>query len=276
MPIKTLGAHSRNTLVNALSAIFPRHFGAIGARAFMRPARDSSSGHWPSAFAGFARQQVKVEGQRVPFWLGGSGPLVLLVHGWERNHFAMGGFVAPLLDAGYSVAALDLPAHGEADGSKAPLPLLARAIAEVAACAQPHAIIAHSIGAAMTVLAVEDYGLRPERAVLIGAPRTAKAYALAQGKRQGLAANALRAMLEQISQRLLEPIERFQVDRGLAGLNLPVLLIHAEDDALVPLQDALHNAQARCVQTAWQATGGHNRLLGDASVINLALQWLRP
>lgn len=273
--MKALAAQGRNALVTCLSALLPGYFGAIGARAFIRPARSQDPGHWQGAFACCERHEVAVAGLRVPYWQAGSGPLVLLVHGWERDHCAMGGFVAPLLNAGYSVAALDLPAHGEADGHKAPLPLLAQAIAAVASATQASAVIAHSIGGAMTVLAIEAYGFAPDCAVLISAPRSAKDYALAQGKRQGLAANALRAMLKQISLRLAEPIERFRVDLGLAGIKLPVLLIHAEDDSLVPLQDALQNAQASSAQTAWMASGGHNRLLGDSRVIDQVLQWLQ-
>lgn len=275
MSIKTLGSSARMAVVGSLSAVLPGYFGSLGARAFLRPRPNTSTRHWQVAFEGFKRREISVEGQRVPFWVKGGGPLVLLVHGWERDHFAMGGFVAPLLEAGYMVAALDLPGHGEAEGDSAPLPLLAKAIAEVASVLdRPCAVVAHSIGAAMTVLAMEAYGLKPDCAVLICAPRTAKDYALAQARRQGLGRRALQQMVEQISEALGEPLERYRVDRALASLAMPILLVHAKDDAIVPLADAQENLRASSARSLWLPCGGHNRILGDSRMIEVVLEWM--
>jgi pimeloyl-ACP methyl ester carboxylesterase len=262
-------------VVGSLSAVLPGYFGSLGARAFLRPRPNTSTRHWEAEFEGFKRREISVEGHCVPFWVKGDGPLVLLVHGWERDHFAMGGFVAPLLDAGYRVAALDLPGHGEVEGGSAPLPLLAKSIAAVASVLdQPCAVVAHSIGAAMTVLAMEAYGLKPDCAVLICAPRTAKDYALAQARRQGLGRRALRQMVEQITEALGEPLERYRVDRALASLAMPILLVHAEDDAIVPLADARENLQASSARSLWLPCGGHNRILGDSRMIDVVLEWM--
>ncbi|WP_168203158.1 alpha/beta fold hydrolase [Marinobacter fonticola] len=275
MKIKRLGNSIRSSIVGSLSAVMPAYFGSIGAKVFLTPRRNTSTQHWKTAYDKATRREVEVEGHRVPFWIQGCGPLVLLVHGWERDHFAMGGFVRPLLDGGYTVAAVDLPAHGEADGARAPLPLLAKAITEVVSTLdQPCNIIAHSIGGAMTVLAMEAHGLKPDRVVLISTPRSAEDYAIAQGKHQGLGRRALLNMVEQISRGLGEPLERFRVDNALLTLKAPVLLIHAEDDAIVSLQDAIENAKAGTTQTFWIPTGGHNRILGNETVIENAVQWL--
>lgn len=258
-----------------LSALLPNYFGAIGAQAFLRPRINTTTRHWEIAFVGFTRREVIINGHRVPFWLNGSGPMVLLVHGWERDHFAMGGLVPPLLEAGYQVAALDLPAHGDAEGRSAPLPLLAKAIVGVAeALDQPYTIIAHSIGAAMTALAMESYGLKPERGVFIGAPRTAKDYALAQAKHQGLSTRALVQMVKQISSQLGEPLERYRVDRALTDIGMPLLLVHAEDDTIVPIADAHANAHTSAARTLWLSSGGHNKILGDSAMITDILGWL--
>jgi len=275
MTSKALDARVRLVVVGALSALWPKYFGSIGARAFMKPRTNTSTRHWESEFVGFSRREFVVDGHRVPFWLKGSGPRVLLVHGWERDHYAMGGFVAPLLEAGYQVAALDLPAHGDADGRSAPLPLLAQSIAGVAeALEQPCTIIAHSIGAAMTALAMESYGLKPECGVLISAPQTAENYALAQARHQGLSTRAMQQMVKQISNRLGEPLERYRVDRALSHIGTPLLLVHAEDDAIVPIADAHANAQTAAARTLWLRSGGHNKLLGNSAMITDILAWL--
>ncbi|WP_157719211.1 alpha/beta hydrolase [Halopseudomonas salegens] len=258
-----------------ISALLPGYFGSLGARAFLKPRPNTSRRHWAEAFSGFERREISVDGLQVPFWVKGKGPLVLLVHGWERDHFAMGGFVAPLLDAGYRVAALDLPGHGEADGESAPLPLLARSITEIAsALKQPCTVIAHSIGAAMTALATEAYGLKPDCVVLICAPRGAEDYALAQARRQGLSERALHQMVRQINQALGEPLERYRVDRALDSMTAPILLVHAADDAIVPLSDAQENLRASSAHSLWLSSGGHNRILADRLMIDNVLTWL--
>jgi len=275
MAIRNLGTQAATSMTGVISALLPGYFGSLGARAFLTPRPNNSTRHWTEAFDDFERREISVDGHQVPFWVKGTGPLVLLVHGWERDHFAMGGFVAPLLGAGYRVAALDLPGHGEADGQSAPLPLLARSIAETAsALEQPCTVIAHSIGAAMTALAAEAYGLEPDCAVLICAPRGAEDYALAQARRQGLSQRALQQMVSQITRALGEPLERYRVDHALQSMTTPILLVHAADDAIVPLSDAQENLSASSAHSLWLTSGGHNRILADSRMINDVLKWL--
>lgn len=261
--------------VRGLSCLFPGYFGALGARAFMRPRSSSRHHRWAHAFAASTPVMVDIDEVRVPVWRLGAGSPVLLVHGWEQDHDALGGFVQPLLDAGYSVVAFDLPAHGAATGEQAPLPLMARAIAAVAESVGPlHGVVAHSVGGAMTVLAARDFGLQTSKAVLIGAPSGARAYALAQGHRQGLSRRALARMEARISAALDEPLAHYRVDLSLQELKLNTLLIHARNDSVVPFTDARANATAGNTASLWREDGGHNRLLGDAAVIREAVAFL--
>nr|WP_163502632.1 alpha/beta fold hydrolase [Halomonas socia] len=265
----------RLLIVRSLSSLFPGYFGAVAARAFMRPRRDIRHHRWASAFEGGSLALKDIDDIRVPVWRAGTGPPVLLVHGWEQDHDALGGFVQPLLDAGYSVVAFDLPAHGAATGEQAPLPLMARAITAVAESVGPlHGVVAHSVGGAMTVLAARHYGLQTGKAVLVGAPSGARAYALAQGRRQGLSRRALTRMEENISAALDEPLENYRVDLSLRELDLDVLLIHAKNDSVVPFADARANATAGNTASIWLDDGGHNRLLGDAAVIRKTVAFL--
>ncbi|AJQ96794.1 alpha/beta fold hydrolase [Gynuella sunshinyii] len=266
---------ARKAVVGSLSAAMPNYFGNLGARLFLHPRANKSKRHWANAFEGFEHHSIFVDGHKVPVWTRGEGQPVMLVHGWERDHFTMGGFVAPLLQSGYQVAALDLPAHGEAEGGTAPLPLLAKAIAAATdSLNHPAIVIAHSIGAAMTVLAMEDYQLKPLAAVLISAPSSAKAYAVSQATDIGLSRSAIGKMVTGISTALGAPLERFRVDLALKKLPTRTILIHAKDDNIVPFSEAETNAAAAAVQTLWQARGGHNKILGDAEMINQVLAWL--
>ncbi|WP_394240329.1 alpha/beta fold hydrolase [Halopseudomonas laoshanensis] len=266
----------RFKLIQGLSWVFPEYFGAIGTRLFLQPQRAAPVTRWQDAFADFDKSVIEVQGLRIPFWHKGSGPQILLVHGWENDHFALGGFVQPLLDQGYSVAALDLPAHGEADGKDAPLPLMAQAIAAVGqALPALHAVIAHSVGGATSVLAMEEYALKASRLVLIGAPQAASKQAIGQALASGLSSRAIKRMERQLQHRLAAPLEHFQVDRGLGRIDCQVLLVHAHDDRVVPIRAAQKNAAARASQTLWLDQGGHNRPLGDPLVIGSVIDFLK-
>ncbi|WP_428242211.1 alpha/beta fold hydrolase [Gynuella sp.] len=266
---------ARKAVVGSLSAAMPDYFGNLGARMFLHPRANKSKRHWANAYKGFEHRSIFVDGHKIPIWTRGEGQPVMLVHGWERDHFTMGGFVAPLLQSGYQVAALDLPAHGEAEGRAAPLPLLAKAVAAATnSLNHPAIVIAHSIGAAMTVLAMEDYDLKPLAAVLISAPSSAKSYAVSQAVDIGLSQNAINKMVARISTTLEAPLERFRVDLALKKIPTQTILIHAEDDNIVPFSEAETNAAAAASQTLWQPSGGHNKILGDAEMINRVVEWL--
>src|SRR5262249_10337057 len=61
-------------------------------------------------------------------WHWGSGPRVLLVHGWGGHAGRLSAFVAPLLDAGFGVVSFDAPAHGISEGRFATLPDFIRSV----------------------------------------------------------------------------------------------------------------------------------------------------
>ncbi|MCH2108975.1 MAG: hypothetical protein MK135_06570 [Polyangiaceae bacterium] len=61
--------------------------------------------------------EVMVQGRRqVRALQYGSGPQILLVHGWGGAGVQMAAFVDPLVERGYSVVVVDLPAHGGSEG----------------------------------------------------------------------------------------------------------------------------------------------------------------
>ncbi|HEX2189960.1 MAG TPA: alpha/beta fold hydrolase, partial [Longimicrobiaceae bacterium] len=85
----------------------------------------------------------------------GSGPTVLLVHGWEATWASLAELVEPLVGRGFRVAAFDGPAHGASDGAQTDVLDYGRAVAEMVAAVGPvEAVVAHSFGAPATVVAL--------------------------------------------------------------------------------------------------------------------------
>lgn len=65
-------------------------------------------------FAGFAERDVVVDGVRLHLRIGGSGPPVLLLHGYPQTH-VMWRDVAPALAANHTVVVPDLRGYGDSD-----------------------------------------------------------------------------------------------------------------------------------------------------------------
>lgn len=204
-------------------------------------------------------------------WDWGHGKTVLLVHGWNGSGAQLAGFVPPLVRAGYYVAAPDLPAHGLSGGARTNVRDMAEAILRVGARLGPvHAIIAHSLGAAAAVIALER-GLGAERAVLIAPPVDLPRYASQFARVVGLSAQSISGLLGRIDAAVggRETIDVV----GLARRQTARALILCDpDDREVPFADA------RALADAWPGAAlaplpgaGHSRALRDAEVISRAV-----
>ena len=63
-------------------------------------------------FEGFEQQQIKTSGTTINLVKGGSGPPLLLLHGYPQTH-TMWHKVAPLLAQDFTVVAADLRGYGD-------------------------------------------------------------------------------------------------------------------------------------------------------------------
>ena len=117
------------------------------------------------------RFTVRANGIELACWRWGTGPLVMLTHGWGSRAGRWSSLIPLLLESGLSAVAFDAPAHGRSSGNTASMPEFARALLAVRAHlgAAPRAAVGHSLGGAATALAL-SMGFDAGRAVLIAAP----------------------------------------------------------------------------------------------------------
>jgi pimeloyl-ACP methyl ester carboxylesterase len=240
------------------------------ARKQPRPAREAA---WLGDAVRFA-----VRGARplVAWSWGETGrPIVLLVHGWEGRGAQLGGFVAPLLAAGFRVVAYDAPAHGESRGRESTVPEAAQAIADVIDSVGPvTAIVAHSLGAAATTLALSR-GVSADRVVYL-APMVAVAEAVRRfAGFLALSPAATSAFAARVERRAGAPMAAIEGETLGRELRMPLLVVHDHDDREVPLADAERLVRvwrgARLVRTREL---GHRRILRDEARISEAVDFL--
>ena len=217
----------------------------------------------------------------------GSGPVTYLVHGWGGWRAQLGGFVAPLVNAGHRVVTLDMPGHGEAGpgrlgGRRTTLVEMAEAVAAVAGVTGPaHGIVAHSAGASAAALAVRD-GLPVQRLVFVSPMADPVAYtgmfaqALAIGPRTY--DRFMRRLADVVRRDLAEfdlPARAAEAgDQNESSLP-PLLVVHDREDRETP------HADGRAIADSWPGATlvstrglGHRRLLTDAGVIGTIAEFL--
>jgi len=223
---------------------------------------------------------------RVPYasrwlrvWSFGSGPTVLLAHGWSGYAAQFDAWIEPLVGAGYRVVLFDAPAHGGSGGRRTNIMDMAGAIQLVAGLYGPlHAIVAHSFGAPATLFALR-HGLRVERLVLMAAPLSLTKFSLFLAHVLGLPLSVRGRMQRNLERKLDFRWDDVETDRALAELAatraLDVLLIHDRRDREVPFASAERIAAAVPSARLFATDGnGHTRLLRNTKVIAEAMRFV--
>jgi len=203
----------------------------------------------------------------------GSGPAVLLMHGWEGRPTQFAGLIKALVDAGYGVVALDAPAHGRSPGQEANVVVFARALLEAAGELPPlRAVIGHSMGGASAMLATQ-LGLRAEVLVSISAPSRILTMLRRFSTFMGLPDQARAHFIRLVEEKAGMPASHLDVARY--QLDFPGLIVHAEDDPVVPVSEAeiIHEAWFDSQLLRLEA-GGHQRVLADPRLHEAVLRLL--
>lgn len=200
----------------------------------------------------------------------GQGPTVLLMHGWEGRPTQFASLIKALVAAGYTAVALDGPAHGRSPGDEANVVLFARAMLEAAAELPPlRAVIGHSMGGASAMLAVQ-LGLRTETLVSIAAPARILGVLRGFARYMRLPPRARSAFIRQVEKDV--GMRAATLDVAHYQLEMPGLIIHAEDDRFVPVKESelIHQAwfDSRLLRLS---EGGHQRVLADPRVIDAVI-----
>jgi pimeloyl-ACP methyl ester carboxylesterase len=219
---------------------------------------------------------VPWEDERLAAWEWGTGPTVVLVHGWGSRAGRLAGLAGPLVAAGLRVVVYDAPAHGVSTGRFASLPEFARALRAVADAAGPvYGLAGHSLGGAAISLALHA-GLAAERAVLIAPPSDVVVFSQAFADFVGLPARAHATMRRNLEGRLRIRWDDIDVPTLARELRARALVFHDRDDPDVPFAHAEEIVRswpgARLVAT----TGlGHRAILRDPAVVRATVEFLR-
>jgi pimeloyl-ACP methyl ester carboxylesterase len=204
-----------------------------------------------------------------------NGRTCLVVHGWGSRIDYMQGLIGGLRQTGATVVGLDLPGHGRSTGRQLTVPLAVEAIDAAWRQFGPYdAVVGHSFGgfvSAISAAGPEDWMIRrtPSRLVLIGSPVAAEHVFSQYSGHMGFTRKVSRALDDEVERIAGRPIGFFSAGRMLAAKpDLPVLVLHAEDDKEVSAQAArLYGEAGPHVRVEWLNGLGHRRIVNSPQTI---------
>ncbi|CAL9471667.1 hypothetical protein SUDANB95_02835 [Actinosynnema sp. ALI-1.44] len=254
----------------ALEHLAPPLGGRLALRTWCTPRHARPSSPAPSG----TRHELPVAGSTVIAETWGTGPLVYLVHGWGGHRNQLARFVEPLVEAGYQVVSYDALSHGESGPGalgpkRATLPEFSQALTAVAAHFGPaHAIVAHSMGASATALAVLD-GLPTARLAFIAPVADPLSQTHLFADYLGFGPRTHAAFLARLERVAGHPIEFFNIPPRATDQDLPPLLVlHDTRDTQVPHPNGEAITKAWPNATLSTTTGlGHHRILSTPEVL---------
>jgi pimeloyl-ACP methyl ester carboxylesterase len=248
-----------------LSAAAPGLAAMAAERLFLTPPRPRRR-RVPRVLAGADAFALTAAGGTVRGWRIGEGPAVLLVHGWGGRASQLLPLAEPLLGAGCSLVTFDAPAHGLSSGRIASAVHFAAAIEAVATRVSPRAVVAHSMGAASTALAIAR-GLPLDVAVFVGPARSPEPFFEHFCEALRLPVGVSTGVRRRLTARLGIAMEDLDVARVAAAARVPLLVVHDRDDREVAWYDGAAIAAAWPRARLVTSTGlGHRRILRDEAV----------
>lgn len=243
-------------------------------RLFCTPRRNPAS-VYPVELLDSARlSTLRAGAHRIQVYRWGEGPPVLLAHGWSSQAARVASFAAPLAARGFQAVAFEARGHGRSSGRRSHLPAFHEAMRAVIAEVGPlHGALGHSLGAmSLALLSAWEPSLQPRRLVLVAGPEDLEFMLGGFAQASGVGPEVLAGMRRRLERRFGRPMGDYSVPAQAGGLTCSGLVVHDEDDEVVPV------AHGQRIAAAWpggrllQTRGlGHSLLMHDPVVLEEAV-----
>ncbi len=200
---------------------------------------------------------------------------VLLVHGWSGRGTQLVKIADEMLKLGYSTISFDAPGHGKASGKTSNMTEFIAAILEMQTKFGPFEYaIGHSLGG-MSILNSIKRGLKVKKAVIVGSGDIVEDIMDDFIEKLGMNIAISKKMKASFEKKIGETMDSYSAYIAAREVAIPVLIIHDNDDADVPVK-AAHNIHENLKDSELMITNGlgHRKILGDAKVIKKIVAFL--
>ena len=177
----------------------------------------------------------------------GSGPTVLLIHGWESNSHRWWKLIDELKEAQYNIVAFDAPAHGNSSGKILNVPLYTAGLDMISQHYKPSIHIGHSIGGLTNVY--HYYKHQPahvQKLVILGAASELTEIMKDYQSILGMQNRVMSGLNELVQERFGFSIREFSGYAFAKAISIPGLIIHDKLDKITPV------AASRGIHKNWK------------------------
>lgn len=255
--------------------LHPRQAAFWGEKLFLKPLRYRRTANERKILARASQGVVQVGNDLVRLWSWGSGPRVVLTHGWSGRGGQFYPWVDLLTEAGFSVMLFDSPGHGSSEGDTGSLVQMVQSLEAIADAYGPlHAVIGHSLGGAACLVASAQ-GLSTEHVITLNAPADILQVMENTMSSMGLRKKSIEKIWAGLEKRFGIQLSDYQPHQQAARITQRVLLIHDLDDKEVPWRDQ-EQLQQKIPQAEVLTTKGqgHYRILRHTQTILKTRQFL--
>ena len=204
----------------------------------------------------------------IAYHYGSSSKKALLIHGWNGRGTQLVTIANMLLEQGYATISFDAPGHGKSPKSKTNMTeFIATCFALEKKYGPFDLVIGHSLGG-MTTMNALNQGLKANKAVLLGSGDVVEDIIDDFVKQLELKQVVADTMKKRFEAQFKQTMASYCVHEAAKNVNIPVLVIHDEDDKDVPVK-AAKNIYENLKQGQLMITKklGHRKILGDKKVI---------
>ncbi len=266
-----------HAVLNALWKCSPELSMHIVRQAFFAPSAYTTSPEERAWLEKSSRFEIVVRDKVIKGWKWGTGPGVLLVHGWNGRGIQLHRFIEPLMQDGHSVITYDSPGHGESEGRTTnyfELTDTIRAVLNSGHGYNIHGVIAYSLGASVLLNCMEKED-RELRTVLI-APALRLTEMLYRGFDDcGVPERLYQNLMKELENQYGYNMQRDNPRNLLERMKPRILIVHDKDDLKVPYVES-QEVSSRHENVSLHTTEGlgHKNILTDESVVDLAVDYL--
>lgn len=211
----------------------------------------------------------------VVYQYGISDKKILLVHGWSGRGTQLVKFADAFVDKGYETISFDAPAHGKSSGNSTIMTEFIASILEIDKEFGPfEAAVGHSLGG-MALLNAIKKGLKINRLTIIGSGDKVKDILDDFVSKLELKPEFSSHLQQHFEKKYNEPMENYSAHSAAKIVDIPVLVIHDENDYEVPVETSINihehlkNGELLITQHL-----GHRKILGNPFVIQKTIEFI--
>lgn len=205
----------------------------------------------------------------------GTGPTVLLIHGWESNTHRWWKLIEVLQKQHYNIICFDAPAHGNSTGNILNVLLYTESLEVVTQHYQPRIHIGHSVGGLTTIF--HYYKHQPaqiEKLVILGAPSELSEIMKDYQRILGMNNTVMKGLDLLVQKRFGFSINDFSGHQFAKSMDVPGLIIHDTYDNITPVE-ASRGIHKNWINSTYIETSGLGHSLYQDEVCNHIIKFIK-